>query len=301
MATNPPPTSPQPYGEIFDRGYQHYTGERNGRGHAIRRLIIYSIKRGLGIKKKWTAKILPVILYALAYIPAVVIVALLAFLPADEIDIGYASLYGTLELIILIWAAALAPEMLCDDRRENVLPLYFSRPLTRLDYLGAKAVALGVLMGTIIFGPPLLLFLGLVLVDNNPLGYLGDHVQDLLRIVVYGVLISAFYAALGLIISNFTTRKGIAAAILIIGAIMLTGIANGFWEALEDQSWRSYLVLFSPFDLQTALRQWIFGEEVTSLQSFGDDEVPGILYPLTVLAVVAAALAVLWRRYLQEE
>ena len=61
MATDQPPTQPQPYGEVFDRGYQHYTGERLGRSYAVRRLIIFSIRGGLGIKKRWTAKILPAI------------------------------------------------------------------------------------------------------------------------------------------------------------------------------------------------------------------------------------------------
>ncbi len=211
MASDPS-TTPQPYGEIFDRGYQHYDGPRLGRAHAIRRLIIYSVKRGLGIKKRWTSKILPIILYGLAYVPALVIVGLLAILPAGDFEgLGFDSLYGVLELVVLIYAAALAPEMLCDDRRERTLQLYFSRPLTRLDYLLAKVAAMGILMSTIIFGPPFLLFIGLTLADTSPLGYFGDHIEDLAKIALYGLLVSAFFAALGLIVSTFTTRKGVAA------------------------------------------------------------------------------------------
>ena len=63
----------QRYGEIYDRGYQHYLGKRLGRGHAIWALVTYSMKRAMGIKKSWTAKVIPFILY-LAAIGTVLIV-----------------------------------------------------------------------------------------------------------------------------------------------------------------------------------------------------------------------------------
>lgn len=289
----------QPYGEIFDRGYQHYAGERLGRAHAVRALTIYSIKRGLGIKKKWTAKILPIILYAVAFIPAMVIIALLAFLPADELGIGFDSLYGTLETVILIFAAALAPEMLADDRRDNVLSLYFSRPITRWDYLGAKVAAMAFLMGTIVFGPPLLLYFGLILTADSPVSYFFDNIGTLLKIIGYGVLLAAFFAALGLIIAQFTTRKGIAAAVLIVGTILLTGIANAFFEAVSDQSWRGYLLFISPLEYLGAARVWIFGGQKTEFAEATD--IPGILYLVFAGAVVAIAMYMMHRRYETEE
>jgi ABC-2 type transport system permease protein len=291
--------SPQPYGEIFDRGYQHYAGERLGRRHAVRALTIYSIKRGLGIKKKWTAKILPIILYAIAFIPAMVIIALLAFLPADELGIGFDSLYGTIETVILIFAAALAPEMLADDRRDNVLSLYFSRPITRWDYLGAKVAAMSMLMGTIVFGPPLLLYFGLILNADSPVSYFFDNLGTLLKIIGYGVLIAAFFAALGLIVAQFTTRKGIAAAVLIVGTLLLTGIVNGFFEALSDQSWRGYLLFASPLEYINATRIWIFGGDASSFTNATD--IPGVLYLCFAVAVVAIAMYLMHRRYETEE
>lgn len=289
----------QPYGEVFDRGYQHYAGERLGRAHAVRALIIYSIKRGLGIKKKWTAKILPIILYAIAFIPAMVIIALLAFLPAEELGIGFGSLYGTIETVILIFAAALAPEMLADDRRDNVLSLYFSRPITRWNYLGAKVAAMSFLMGTIVFGPPLLLYFGLILTADSPVSYFFDHIGTLLKIFGYGVLLAAFFSALGLIIAQFTTRKGIAAAVLIVGTLLLTGIANAFFEALDDQSWRGFLLFVSPLEYTSAARLWIFDGDTTRFSEATD--IPGVFYIVYAIAVVAIAMYMMHRRYETEE
>lgn len=291
----------QPYGEIFDRGYQHYDGERRGRGYAVWRLLLYSIKRGLGIKKRWTAKIIPIFLYAIAYLPAVIIVALLAFIPVEEFDgLGFDTLYDSLEFSILIFAAALAPEMLCDDRRERTLQLYFSRPITRSDYLFAKVGAMGFLMGTIIFGPPLLLFLGLTFSADSPISYLGDHIGDPLKILSYGLLASAFFAAVGLGAATFTTRKGVVGAVVIVGVLLSTAIANAFFEALDTQSWRGYLVLLSPFDFLQALRLWLFRSNDVNRMADASD-VPGLVLLAWVVVIVAGAVALMYRTYLTEE
>ncbi len=299
MSTDRSPVpAQQPYGEVFDRGYQHYQGERLGRKYAVRALIIYSIKRGLGIKKKWTAKIIPIILYSIAYLPAIVITAIISFFPG-ETGLGYSSLYGFLDFVILIFAASLAPEMLCDDRRENVLPLYFSRPITRLDYLLAKISAMGILMATLVFGPALLLFAGRALTADNPASWFINNLDEVLRIVAYGVLLSALYAAIGLTIATFTTRKGVAAAIMIVGVIILTAFVHGLYFAIDDPA-ASVLVYLSTFDVLEGARAWVFGTNPGG-ELTGDVDLPGFTYGLAIAAVVGLAAAVMHRRYLSEE
>jgi ABC-2 type transport system permease protein len=293
------PVQPQPYGEVFDRGYQHYQGERLGRSYAIRALIIYSIKRGLGIKKKWTAKITPILLYSLAYLPAIVITAIISFFPT-ETGLGYGSLYGFLDFVILIFAASVAPEMLCDDRRENVLPLYFSRPLSRLDYLLSKIAAMAILMASLVFGPALMLFIGRTLTAGNPVSWFIDNLDEVLRIFTYGTLLSAYYAAIGLMIATFTTRKGIAAAIMIVGVIILTGFINGLYFAIDHSS-AGMLVYLSPFDLLDGTRAWVFGTSLGADSLAGEADVPGFSYGFAIVAVLALAAGVMYRRYLAEE
>ena len=296
MATERPA---QPYGEIYDLGYQHYTGSRPGRPHAIRALVIYSIKRGLGIKKKWTSKIIPFLLYSAAFIPAFIIAGIMAFVPDEIADFSYAGLYGYIQYILLIFAAALAPEMLCDDRRENVLQLYFSRALTRYDYLLAKIGGMAVLMGTIAFGPPLLLFIAQALLGDNPLTYIGDHIADPGRILVSGSLIALYYAAIGLGVAAFTNRKGVASAVVIGLIIFLTAIANALIEALEGTAQR-VVVLFSPLDVIEGVNHWLYGE------TGGDNlvreaDLPSVVYPVAVLATASITAAIMYRRYLAED
>jgi ABC-2 type transport system permease protein len=293
------PTTPQPYGEVFDRGYQRYQGERLGRSYAVRALIVYSIKRGLGIKKKWTAKVTPILLYSIAYMPAIVITAIISFFPG-ETGLGYSSLYGFLNFVILIFAASVAPEMLCDDRRENVLPLYFSRPMSRLDYLLSKIGAMAILMATLVFGPALMLFAGRVLTASNPASWFINNLDEVLRIFAYGTLLSAYYSAIGLTIATFTNRKGIAAAIMIVGVIILSGFTSGLYFAIDDPA-ANLLVYLNPFEVLSATRAWVFGNSLGDDSMASEAAMAGYTYGLTIVVVLAIAAVIMHRRYLSEE
>jgi ABC-2 type transport system permease protein len=298
MASNQPPvtTPAQPYGEIYDLGYKHYDGKRLGRAHAIKALIVYSMKRGLGIKKKWTAKLIPIGLYATAFVPAFIVAGIKAFVPTDDFTYSYHDLNDFVAITLFIFAAALGPEMLSDDRRENVLGLYFSRALTRLDYLLAKIAAMGILLGTIAFGPPLLLFVANVLLADNPISYFFDHIGDIGRIAAYGTLAAAYLGAISLAIAAFTNRKGVAGAIFIGGLFMVTAIANALFEAL-DAAVGDYIILFDPIDLITALSAWIWSEPTNMEMA----DLPGYWYAFAVLVTVALSGMLMYRRYLADE
>ena len=120
---SPAGTDPQgPYGEIYDRGYKHYDGPRLGRRRAFDALVRYSMKRALGIKKGWTSKVVPIILYIAVSLTVVIPLGVEAFLPSASV-LTYWDFFQFIFLIQGIFVATIAPEMLCGDRRENVLSL----------------------------------------------------------------------------------------------------------------------------------------------------------------------------------
>jgi hypothetical protein len=200
-----------------------------------------------------------------------------------------------ISLTLFIFAAALGPEMLSDDRRENVLGLYFSRALTRLDYLLSKIAAMGILLGTIAFGPPLLLYIANVLLADNPISYFFDHLDDIGRIVAFGTLTSAYLGAISLAIAAYTNRKGVAGAIFIGGLLMITGIANALFQAL-DTGLRDYIILLSPVDMIPALSGWVWSEDV----NIDNVQLDGIWYGLAVVATVTLSALIMYRRYLAD-
>src|SRR4029453_7276180 len=83
-------------------------------------------------------------------------------------------------------------------RRQHVLPLSFTRPVTRSDYLLAKLAALLAVMGLIAIVPLVVLFCGNTLTADSAATYLGDHLDDLGKILIAGSVLTVFYSVTAL-------------------------------------------------------------------------------------------------------
>src|SRR5205085_3794908 len=59
-------------GTIYDLGYQTYGGARLGRNHAIGNLIKYSFNTAFGLGRGPRAKVLPMFVLAIVFLPAIV-------------------------------------------------------------------------------------------------------------------------------------------------------------------------------------------------------------------------------------
>jgi ABC-2 type transport system permease protein len=226
--------APRQYGEIFDRGYLHYNGPRLGQAHAIWALARYSMARALGIHRSWTAKIIPLALYAAVAIPVAVAIGIRAFLPAFQF-LDYPEFFGAIFLLEGIFVALIAPEMVSTDRHDRLLPLYFSRPISRGSYVLAKILGTGILTLTISVVPAVVLWLGNGLLAPEPLPALRDSLDDLGRIVVAGTLIAFYLGAIGLLISSFTGRKSVAVGIIVLGFVLSESLAVAIIQALRDR------------------------------------------------------------------
>ena len=207
--------------EVFDLGYQRYTGPREGRSRARLALFENGVRTVLGIGRGGRAKILPVGLFLAVMTPAVVFVTILAFLDplagddaADFIP-GPADYYSLVSVVLIIFGAIMAPELLCPDRRDNVLPLYLVRPLTSNDYLIARFLAFFVIVLALVYAGQIVLQAGLILTANDQVEYLRENWLDLPRILLMGVLIAAFISVGPLAVAAFTTRRAYAAAFVI--------------------------------------------------------------------------------------
>ena len=222
------------YGEIFDRGYLHYTGPRLGQLHAIWALTRYSMARALGIRRPWTAKIIPMLLYAAVAIPVLIAIGIRAFLPTVEF-LDYAAFFGAIFLLVGIFVAMIAPEMMSSDRHDRLLPLYFSRPIGRGSYVLAKLLATGLLTLSMSVVPAIVLWFGNGLLADEPLPALRDSLGDLGRIVVAGTMIAFYLGAIALMISSFTGRKSIAVGVIILGFVLTESLSLAISEALQDQ------------------------------------------------------------------
>lgn len=287
------------FGEVYDRGYQHYTGPRLGRAHAFRALTGYSMKRALGSKKRWTAKVVPVILYVSVALLVIIPLGIQAFIDSAEV-LQYWDFFSVAWLILGVFVATVAPEMLCGDRREKTLILYFSRPITRLDYLLSKLLATGLLTLTITLVPLAIFWLGRQLLANSPVRAMKDNIGDLWKIIVICIIVSAYLGALGLLVSSFTGRKAIAVGVIIVAFLFSSALAGVLQDVFGNPDQKAWFALISPARTLQQFTWGMFGVPPADGEAFGNP-LNTWVYGVAMLAIIAICCAIMYWRYVPED
>lgn len=280
------------YGEVFDRGYSHYDGPREGRRRAIQSLFIYSMKRAMGIRKSWTAKVLPILLYVSSFVPLIVMIGISALLPDAEVA-SYPDYFAGIFTLVGIFAATVIPELLVPDRHEKTLPLYFARAITRFDYVFAKLAAAAVLTMTISVLPAIILWLGTQLVAESPASAMRDNIGDLGRVILLGTLIALTLGTIALVVSSMTNRKGVAIAVIVIGFIVVTSLVEPTVTEL-DLDWRRYAVLAAMPLVFDAIAASLFDSRPDRIVQIADLPM-WMYYAWVCFIIVAGSLFVRWR------
>jgi ABC-2 type transport system permease protein len=293
-------------GSIYDLGYRRYGGARLGRPHAIRALVAHTLRACYGIGRGGRAKIAPFTLGAMAVVPAIVAVAVVALarqagpiggVVVEASPLRYETYYGIIGQIVVLFCAAQAPELLGRDQRHRVLSLYFSRALERADYVLAKLGGFLAAVLLLVLLPQAVIFVGLVLSAPDVSAELGDNAPRLPPIIGQGLVLAAFYASLSLTISAFTSRRAYATA-AIIAVVIVPPVIVDLARTLGAQSISRWLVLASPPDLVHATNAWFFGVRPDRLTVLRADH-PGELFVIVTLLWSAAGLAVILWRYRQ--
>lgn len=230
---------------LIDTGYRRYDGPRLGASHATVALWKHTLRRifGLGRPARW--KLLPVATVAIAYLPNIVFVGVIALIPDDRLRTtvlpGYAFTYGFITAAIALFVIFVAPEALCPDRRSGVLSLYLATPLTRTRYLAAKWAAVFTALLTVTLGPALIYLIGRAAQNAGPDGF-GSFMATLGKIFFAGVVLAAFYTAISIGASSLTDRKAIAAAIIFFVPQAVTIATFISITALKAPKWLAGLV-----------------------------------------------------------
>jgi ABC-2 type transport system permease protein len=276
---------------VQDRGYRRYEGPRRGSFLRMRALFAAALRRGLGVRRPWNAKIVPWTLLALALIPAAALVALrLGGALSDSRMYTPAGYLEGSAVILLPLAAAVAAELVCPERREHVLTLVFTRPVRRWEYLVAKLAALLVPLGLVTLAPLAALISSDALAAPDAGVWLRANADSPLRVVAACATVSTFYAALAFAVASAFARRGLATVAAVglplAGSILVQTLAEaklgvGRWLALADP-------LSAPFRAS----EWMLGAPVR-----GEFEGPAYL---AALALVTAAAITVWLRRLRD-
>lgn len=283
---------------IYDIRYATYAGPRGGRAEAILSLARWGALRAMGARRGWRAKILPIVLCLCAAGPALALLGVRALLaeftdeaPIDILDIlPYGDYQQLIGIVILLFAVVIAPELLCPDRRDGVLALYFSTAVGPREYLAGRVLAaIGPLLLVTVL-PMLVMFIGITFFADGSLQYLADHWLYVPRILASGVLLAVYYALLALAISSFTDKRAYAMGAYLLVLLSAAALSGLLMTTLDEDRILPLLDIAGiPFAIIAAM--------------FPDVSSASTPLPLALVAyaaVVAACAAILVRRHRPE-
>jgi ABC-2 type transport system permease protein len=277
-----------PNGVIHDIGYQRYTGVRLGRGYAARSLFTHGVRTVFGFGRSAKAKIFPWFVVGILFVVATVDVAVRS--QTNVMPITYLSFTNNVTLLLVFFVAAAAPELLSRDLRSNVLPLYFSRPLRRTDYAWAKFAALVTALWLIIAGPLLLIFIGGAF--SLPTWHQRGHeFGDFLGGLGLGAICAVVFAAFGLVISSFLSRRMVAAAVIVGYFLVTAAVSVAVGQIIGGTRGKGLSHLLNPGLMLVGLKEWLFRIHGTDIEGVGP------VFLLVTVAFTALAAILLLLRY----
>lgn len=291
-------------GTVFDIGYQSYEGIREGRSRAWQSLIIDGVKNGMGIGRGGWAKFLPWLVLSPTIATGLVFAAIAAFFEqlgievdtgegANAIDLpGHEDLISVISFMILIFAAFIGPELVCPDRRNRVIHLYFVRPITMFDYLGARWCALFILLLVASLLPHITLWVGLLFGVGDALGHIQDNWLDIPRFVGNSIIFAIFTTSFTIAVSSITDRRMIA-TLIIIGIIMIASIAPQIISIFNPaDTVMEVISLIGLIDLSSNVVPSIFFDSYTENYDLN------IGIPIAwIIILTTASIAATWRFY----
>jgi ABC-2 type transport system permease protein len=168
--------------------------------------------------------------------------------------------------------------LIANDRRANALQIYFSKPLTRVEYVTGKLVVLALLLAAVTWLPGILLLLLQMIFAGN---------TTFVRTNVYLFPAITLFAAIQVFLSSFTmlALSSLSKSRRFV-AIMYTGVvffSAAMYQALRQITGRSWAWL-SPQDTLDVIADAIFRVA----------RPPGIPVPAAFIAVVVLIALSIW-------
>ncbi|MFD5098003.1 ABC transporter permease [Streptomyces albidochromogenes] len=292
--TTPQGTDPT---RIHNIGYRSYDGPRLGRSYARRSLFSQSLRGAYGLGRSAKSKVLPMILFAVMCLVAAIIVAVAVATPGmTDLPLKYTRYAIVMQAVIGLYLASQAPQSVSRDLRFKTVPLYFSRPIERVDYVLAKYAAMASALFILTATPLVILYAGALLAEFD----FADQTKAFAQGLVSVALLSVLFAGVGLVMAALTPRRGFGVA----AVIAVLTISYGAVSTVQVIAWEQgstgaveWLGLFSPLTLVDGVQTAFLGATSAFPGGEGPSAGSGVVYLLAVLALIAGSYAVLMRRY----
>lgn len=291
------PSAGSPPDVIHNIGYRKYQGPRLGRAYARQSLYVQSLRGAYGLGRSAKSKVLPMILLGVMCAPALIMVAVAVFTDMSRLPVDYTRYAVILQAVITLFVASQAPQSVSRDLRFKTTPLYFSRPIERVDYVAAKYAALTTALFLLTAVPLVILYVGALLAKLSFATQTAGFAKGLVSVL----LLSLLFAGIGLVIAAVTPRRGFGVAAIIAVFVISYGAVSSV-QAVADAQEKYHVIgwlgLFSPVTLIDGFQSWFLGATSAFPHASGPyDAFNGIMYLLVIAALAAGSFGLLMRRY----
>ena len=259
-------------GHVFEQQYKPWNGQLNPRWMRNWSILRHHL---LGIFKKghrpWGV---PIRLYLLVVFVASLTDVGMTLISGLIGDSGFHSVWGVSRdnlyahvlgflprnmLYYPVVAALLVGGVISEDRQHGTSAMYFSRPISRFDYVTMKFLSVALIQALIIHVTLGLYYLAEIITMGRGWAWIIDTFPMFLATVVSGFLLIFTYTSIGLSLSSVSKGKffpGIALLSIILGTKVLAFIVSNLFD-------REILYLISPYDCLAHVGQAIIGTQPT--------------------------------------
>ncbi|WP_328554597.1 ABC transporter permease subunit [Streptomyces sp. NBC_00358] len=296
MAVEHPLTQPGEQTRIHNIGYRNYDGARLGRAYARRSLYSQSLRGAYGLGRSVKSKVLPMLLFVVMCVPALIMVAVAVATKAKDLPVDYTRYAVIMQAVIGLYVASQGPQAVSRDLRFKTVPLYFSRPIETSDYVRAKYAALTSALFILTAAPLIVLYVGALLAKLDFSDQTKGFGQGLLSVA----LLSLLFAGIGLVISAITPRRGFGIAAVIAALTISYGAVSTVQAIAFERSSSGavpWLGLFSPITLIDGVQTAFLGASSAFPGEVGPSSGQGVVYLAVVLGLIAGCYGLLMRRY----
>jgi ABC-2 type transport system permease protein len=181
------------------------------------------------------------------------------------------------------------------DLRFRVAALYFSRPLSRQQYVQAKYAGMAAAL-FVLTGLPLTLLLAGALLAELPL---GEQLPDYLRAMAGAALHALVLAGVGLVVAAMTPRRGLGVAAVVGVLLVLSGLqvtVRAMADEFGNDTFSGYTGLISPYTLVDGVVAGVLGAE-SSIGQGPPAVMEAAVFSAVVVLLVVGAYATLVARY----
>jgi ABC-2 type transport system permease protein len=183
--------------------------------------------------------------------------------------------------IVTIWLGA---GLIADDRRVNALQIYLSKPLTRVEYITGKLLALVIFLTGVTWAPAIFLLIFQMMFAGNTT-FIRQNLFLFPAITLFSA-IQVFVSAFAMLALSSMSKSRRFVAIMYAGIVFFTA---AMYQALRAITGSAAWAWISPEDTLDVIADAVF-------RSPGNPTMPAPVAFLVVLLLIGASIWILERR-----